>query len=87
LHPLRPYWFHLSAVFLRCPEFLARTLVTSCGVLALKISACVFAIAPRERRVEKRLPKWSILRNDLFMRPDRSGAGLRARARFPPLCP
>src|SRR5206468_11365222 len=31
-HVTRAHWFHLSAVFLPCPELFARALVTSCAV-------------------------------------------------------
>jgi hypothetical protein len=43
------YRFHLSAVDLPCLLLLARTLVTSAGVSARKISLSVFDISPRLR--------------------------------------
>jgi hypothetical protein len=61
------YWFHLSAVTLPWRSLFARVLVTSAGVFASKISACLFVISPWLRRAEKLLPNRCMRRKNLFI--------------------
>ena len=71
----RVYWFHLSAVTLPRRSFFARTLVTSAGVFASKISACLFVISPWLRRAEKLLPNRPIRLKNLFIAGPVPGRG------------